>query len=313
MRYPVADSSGGGLSTAAKAGIGAGAGVAAILIGGLAICLWRYRRKNKKLQDIKQGIPPPGTLPQTEQQQQQMMMQHPAPPGTYPLAGAFAPDAGKLSPDGTSIVTTTATGPPSVLVPQHTGTSAGGVSELSSSQGGQGFLMHNGQPAAGYNPRVSHSSNGSIDGTPSPAVNGQGYPAPIAEADEGPHQQQYGYSPQQQQQQQYGYPPQQQQQQYGYPPQQQQQYYATPPAHEMPGTQQGQYFPPQGGYAYPQQYPQQQQQQQQQYYPPQQQQQNAGVPEMSAQRETEPPQEVMGSQVGAPGEVPGQVKGSSGQ
>jgi hypothetical protein len=169
------------------------------------------------------------------------------------------------------------------LVPQNTGTSAA-VSELSSSQSGQN-LLNNGQPAgyfaaaAANNPRVSYSSS---SGTGSPAVggNGQVYPAPIAEADEPqPHYPQYAYQQPQQ------YPPQQFPPQQ-FPPQQQ-------PYYPVPGQDQAQYYqappPAQGDYAYAQQ---QQQQPSQAQYPP-----HHGVPEMSANREAEPAQEVMGSHV----------------
>jgi len=174
--------------------------------------------------------------------------------------------------DQSSIRTAPTPGSANALVPQNTGTSAGGVSELSS-QSGQNLLS-----AAAANPRVSYSNS---SGTTSPAVggNGQAYPPPIAEADEG-HYAQYGYQnqeqypPQQYPPQQYPpqqYPPQQQQQQ-------QQQYYA--------GQDQGQYYqaPPQGEHAYPPQ-------QQDAHYP------SHNVPETSANREPEEPQEVMGSQV----------------
>jgi hypothetical protein len=281
MRYPVGEPGGGGLSTAAKAGIGAGAGVAAILIGGLAICLWRSRRKNKQLAAAQPAVPP-GQMQQQQPPfpQPQMMQQTAVPNGQYPLGGAYAPGKVPLPSDGASIMsnTTTLSPPPQALAPQHTGTSAGGLSELSSPNGQHAF--HNGQPGNGYypgaavpNPRVSYASS---NGTGSPAIgpNGQGYPAPIAEADEG-HQAHYN--------------------QYGYQQQQQQQQHYAVPGQQGQGQGQGQYYPPQqqqGAYAYsPQQqgYPQQQHQQQPGY--PQ------NVPEMSAHREVDPPQEVMGSEV----------------
>jgi hypothetical protein len=332
MRYPVADPGGsGGLSTAAKAGIGAGAGVAAILIAGLAICLWRVRRKNKKLAEAQQPAQP--AQPQMQQQQQQQQQQPPfqqqqtmqPPNGQYP-PGAFHPGMGAgagamaaptLS-DRTSILTSATPVSANALVPQHTGTSNGAVSELSSPSG-QNLLHNAGQPAgyfaggaaaaaAAANPRVSYGS--SSNGTGSPAVGGanggggQGYPAPIAEADEGQHHHQQQHQ-QQQYAPQYGYQqhPQQQhpQQQYYAQGQAQGQYY--PPqngAHEVGGRAQGQGqgqgqgqyayppHPPQGGYAYPP-HQHQHQQHQQQGYP-------QNVPEMSAHREADPPQEVMGSQ-----------------
>ncbi|KXX78843.1 hypothetical protein MMYC01_204023 [Madurella mycetomatis] len=154
MRYPVADPGSGGLSTAAKAGIGAGAGVAAILIIGLAICLWRYRRKNKKLAQAQQQVPPSQIPPQQQQQQHHfqqplpMMQQAAMPNGQYPPA-VYPPNMGQT--------------PPTALAPQNTGTSGGGVSELSS-QSGQG-LLHNGQPggyiagAAVANPRSLPNAN----------------------------------------------------------------------------------------------------------------------------------------------------------
>ena len=282
MRYPVADTSGGGgLSTAAKAGIGAGAGVLVILLLGLAICLWR--RKNKKAADGQKPVPPVQSPPQQQppMQQPQMIQHAPVPIGQYPPAGyppaGFAP--GMLAPgmmpppsDHASIMSSATPVSAAALVPQNTGTSAA-VSELSS-QSGQN-LLHNGHPSGAFagvaasNPRVSYSSS---SGTGSPAVggNGQVYPAPIAEADEG-HYPQYAYQQHPQQ-----YPPQQ------YPPQQQQQ-----PYYPAPGQDQGQYYqappPAQGEHAYAQH--------QQHQYPQQ------GVPEMSANREAEPPQEVMGSQV----------------
>ncbi|KAK3298138.1 uncharacterized protein B0H64DRAFT_65970 [Chaetomium fimeti] len=287
MRFEVADPGSGGLSTAAKAGIGAGAGVAAILIAGLAICLWRSRRKNKKLAEAPQPAAP--ALAQMQQQQQQppfkqpqMMPQANVPNGQYP-PGAFHPGMAAMAippSDRTSTVTSGTSVSPGVLVPQHTGTSGGGVSELSS-QGGQN--LHNAQP--------SYFAGGGGSRTDSPAVgvnNGHGYPAPIAEADEGQQQQhypQYGY--QLQHPQQYPFQPQQQQQQPQYLAQQQQQYYGASPVQQMPPQGQGQgpgqyYAHPQAGYAYPQQ--------QQPVY-------SQNVPEMSANREADPPQEVMGSRV----------------
>lgn len=289
MRYPVADPGGGGLSTAAKAGIGAGAGVAVIIIAALAFCLWRSKRKNKKAAETQPPAAPGQALPKQQLQQppfqqqqppfqQPQMMQHaPVPGGQYP-PGAFA--AGMAAPgmmppqsDRASIMTSTTQLSPAALIPQNTGTSNGAVSELSS-QSGQG-LLHNGQPggyfaggaAAAANPRVSYPSS---SGTASPAVggNGQVYPAPIAEADEGQqHYPQYGYQQQQQ------FPQQQQQQQQPYyAPPGQGQYYQAPPQ----GT------PPPGGYAYPQP--------QQQPYP-------QNMPEMGTGREVDPPQEVTGSHV----------------
>lgn len=259
MRYPVADPESGGLSTAAKAGIGAGAGVAAILIIGLAICLWRYRRKNKKLAQAQQEVPP-GQIPPPQQQQQQQHFQQP-PPMMQQVAmpnGQYPPTVYPLSMGQTS---------PTALAPQNTGTSGGGVSELSS-QSGQG-LLHNNQPggyfsgAAVANPRASYGSSSGA-GTPGAGSNGQGYPAPIAEADEGQHPYpHYAYTQHYQQQ-------------------QQQQQMAPP----------GQYYLPQGGHAYPQH------QQQHAYYQPQPQSlPNANMVEMSANREVDPPQEVMGSQI----------------
>ncbi|KAL2135017.1 hypothetical protein VTI74DRAFT_10054 [Chaetomium olivicolor] len=287
MRYPVSDPGSGGLSTAAKAGIGAGAGVAAILIAGLAFCLWRTRRKNKKLAEAQAAPLPPPTQPQEQPQVMQQAPMPPMPNNQYHPGAPFGPGMvppGNLptqQPDRASMVTTISASSPTALMPQHTGTSGGAVSELSS-QSGQN-LLQNAQPG-GYlaaNPRASYPSSGA--GSPAVGNSGQaGYPAPIAEADEGA-----AVVPQYAgQQQQYGY---QQQQQYGqqYPPQQQ--YYAVPGQGQ--GLGQGQYYPSyqQAGAAYaypPQQYPHQQQQQ----YP-------ANLPEMSAQREADPPQEMVGSQV----------------
>ncbi len=299
MRYPVADTSGGGggLSTAAKAGIGAGAGVLVILIVVLAICLWR--RKKKKQAAGTQPVAPPQNPPQQPPMAQNAPVpdgqyppgqyppgqyppgqyppgQYPPgqyPPGQYPPGqyppGQYPPEGfqpGMVAPplsDQASALTAPAPVFANALVPQNTGTSAGGVSEISS-QSGQNLLG-----AAAANPRVSYSSS---SGTTSPAVggNGQVYPPPIAEADEG-HYAQYGYQNQQQ------FPPQQYPPQ-EYPPQEQQQYHA--------GQNQFQYYqaPPQGEHAYPPQ-------QQDAHYP------SHNVPEMSANREAEPPQEVMGSQV----------------
>ncbi|EAQ90025.1 hypothetical protein CHGG_06644 [Chaetomium globosum CBS 148.51] len=294
MRFEVADPGGGGLSTAAKAGIGAGAGVAVILIAGLAICLWRSRRKNKKLAEAQQPAPPAQAQMQQQQppfSQPQTMPQASVINGQYP-PGAFHPGMAAMPThppsDRTSTVTSGTSAFPAVLIPQHTGTSGGGVSELSS-QSGQN-LLHNGQ--SGYyaggatNPHIPY---GGRSGTGSPAVgtNGQGYPAPIAEADEGHQQQQYpqyGYQHQHPQQ----YPPQTQQQQQQpqhYLTQQQQQYYGASLVQQMPpqGQGQGPYFPhPQAGYAYP---------------PQQQPVHSQNVPEMSASREADPPQEVMGSHI----------------
>jgi hypothetical protein len=280
MRFEVADPGGGGLSTAAKAGIGAGAGVAVILIAGLAICLWRSRRKNKKLAEAQQSAPPAQAQMQQQQlpfKQPQMMPQANVPNGQYP-PGTFHPGMAAMPipppSDRTSTVTSGISGSPAALIPQHTGTSGGGVSELSS-QNGQN-LLHNGQP--GY-----FAGGRSGTGSPAVGVNGQGYPAPIAETDEGHQQQhysQYGYQHQHPQQ----YAPQPQQQHYP-TQQQQQQYYGASPVQQMlpQGQGQGQYYPhPQAGYAYPPQ--------QQAVY-------SQNVPVMSANREADPPQEVMGSQV----------------
>lgn len=283
MRFEVADPGGGGLSTAAKAGIGAGAGVAVILIVGLAICLWRSRRKNKKLAETQKPAPPAQTQMQQQQppfQQPQMMPQASVPNGQYP-PGAFHPGMAAMPipppSDRTSTVTSGTSGSPAALIPQHTGTSGGAVSELSS-QSGQN-LLHNGQP--GY-----FAGGRSATGSPAVGVNGQGYPAPIAEADEGHQQQhypQYGYQNQHPQQ----YPQQPQQHYLPQQQQQQQQYYGASPVQQMPpqgqGQGQGLYYPhPQAGYAYPPQ--------QQAAY-------SQNMPEMSANREADPPQEVTGSQV----------------
>ncbi|KAK4148480.1 hypothetical protein C8A00DRAFT_19695 [Chaetomidium leptoderma] len=168
MRYPVADPGGGGLSTAAKAGIGAGAGVAAILIAGLAFCLWRSKRKNKKLAEPQQPIPPQPTF---QQPQPQMMQQGAVPNGQYP-PGPFPPGMvapGMMAPpsDGASIMTSATPVSAAALVPQTTGTSGGGVSELSS-QSGQN-LLHNGQPS-GYFP-----------GGTAAAANPRAYPQDVPE------------------------------------------------------------------------------------------------------------------------------------
>jgi hypothetical protein len=287
MRYPLNDQGSGGLSTAAKAGIGAGAGIAAIIIIGLAIGLWRYRRKHKKLVQAQQTVPP-GQLPQqqTAFPQPPPMQQAAVPNGQYP-SGQYYPGvyqqpvmvAHNMPPssDRTSGVSSmpSTMGTTSPLAPQHTGTSGGGASELSS-QSGQG-LGHNVQQA-GYS---------AVGGG-----NGQAYPAPIAEADEGQHPySQYGYQqPQQHQHQQHQYQqyyaaPQQQQPQQQ--PQQQHQYYATPQQQMEPHGQHHSPPPGEGGYDY-QQY--QQQPQQQGFYSSQ----SAHIPEMSADRE---PQEVAGSQM----------------
>jgi hypothetical protein len=294
MRFEVADPGGSGLSTAAKAGIGAGAGVAAILIAGLAICLWRSRRKNKKLAEAQQpAAPAPAQMQQQQQQppsKQQMMPQAGMPNGQYP-PGTFHPGMGAMAipppSDRTSTVTSGTSVSPAVLLPQHTGTSGGGVSELSS-QGVQN--LHNAQSSylagGAANPHASYGGRGSGTGSPAVGANGQGYPAPIAEADEGRPQQhypQYGYQYQHPQQ----YPPQPQQQQQQQYLTQQQLYYGASPVQQMPpqgqGQGQSQYYPhPQVGYAYPPQ--------QQGVY-------SQNVPEMSANREADLPQEVMGSHV----------------
>ncbi|KAK4174721.1 hypothetical protein QBC36DRAFT_388762 [Triangularia setosa] len=286
MRYPVAEQSSGGLSTAAKAGIGAGAGVAAILIGGLAFCLWRQRKRNKQLKTQQPADPNVAATAAQAVPQQQMAQTQPQPypnnqfqpipiqqpQGQYPTGqfqnGYPSPNqyiaAAALSPgaDPSRHSVNTSISSPSALIPQNTGTSNttnGHASELSSLSSGQN-LLHNTQP---------HS-------TPSPGVGGGqgGYPAPIAEADEG--QQHHG------QNQFYGG---------GY----QQPYYAEQQGgYQQPGQQQ-QYSAPytQGGQALGQQWQGQQQQQQQQQY--------HNAAEMSAQREVDPPQEVMGSYPPAPG------------
>ncbi|KAK4660658.1 hypothetical protein QC762_121010 [Podospora pseudocomata] len=293
MRYPVVEQSSGGLSVAAKAGIGAGAGVAAILIGGLAFCLWRQRKKNKQLearqpadpnsaaaaaaqtvpqQQMAQTQPQPGQPQQFpngqfqpmpgQQQQQPPQGQYPPPaqfqnghpsPNQYIAAGAIPPGT---DPSRHSVNTSISS--PSALMPQNTGasnTTNGHASELSSLSGGQ-------------NPFNTHPQS-----TPSPGVGAGpgGYPAPIAEADEGQHHGQnqfYGGGYQQNQGQYYN-----QQPQGGFPQQQQQQQYGAPYVQQGGQQWQGQ---PQGQNPW----------QGQQYH-------NAA--EMSAQREADPPQEVMGS------------------
>ncbi|KAK0723690.1 hypothetical protein B0T21DRAFT_414069 [Apiosordaria backusii] len=285
MRYPVAEQSSGGLSTAAKAGIGAGAGVAAILIGGLAFCLWRQRKKNKQLKGQQSDPQAAVTAAQAVPQQQMAQTAQPQspsqpypnsqfqpipgqqPPGQFQQTGYPSPNqyiAAAAIPQGTDPSrhsVNTSISAPSALIPQNTGTSNtngnGHASELSSLSSGQN-LLHNTQP---------HS-------TPSPGVGpGQGgYPAPIAEADEG---QFYGYQQQQNQQPQGGY----YNQQGGYP-QQQGGYQQGQPQQQYGGGGGGGYFPGQG-------------QGQQNQWQGQQQYQHAA--EMSAQREVDPPQEVMGS------------------
>ncbi|KAK0665825.1 hypothetical protein QBC41DRAFT_9183 [Cercophora samala] len=295
MSYPVVEQSSGGLSTAAKAGIGAGAGVAVILIAGLAFCLWRQRKKNKQLKAQQPADPNAAALAAQAVPQQQMAQVQPQPnqPQPYPNgqfqpipAGQQQPPQGQYPqaqfqngypspnqyigaaiPQGTTDPSrhsvNTSISSPSALIPQNTGTSNttnGHASELSSLNSGQN-LLHNTQP----------------HGTPSPGVGGPGqqggYPAPIAEADEGQHHGQsqfYGGGGYQQNQGQYQYQP----PQGGFPPQHQQQQYGGGP-YVQPGQQwQGQ---PQG---------QNHGWQGQQYH-------NAA--EMSAQREVDPPQEVMGS------------------
>ncbi|KAK3695609.1 hypothetical protein B0T22DRAFT_112792 [Podospora appendiculata] len=329
MRYPVADAGSSKLSTAAMAGIGAGSGVAAILIAGLGFCLWRSRRKTRKLESEKTAqigqAPPP---PQQPDQQPDMMQQAPPPNGQYPPGPPMQPPS-----DQASYINGMSVSSPSSLFPQHTGASGGGVSQMSS-QTGHG-LLQGGQPGGYFNgagnPRVSYPSSG---GTASPATtaNGQGFPVPIAEGDEGQGQPQgqpqYFYPPQQQQQQQQpsGYPPQQfpppgQLQQFP-PPGQQQfapqgQFYAppqqpmvydqqaggfAPPAPQQQQPPQGYPSPvPQHQQAYPQQPYQQQasppQGQQQMYQPQAQSPQYGNAAEVSANREIDPPQEVMGSRV----------------
>ncbi|KAK1758331.1 hypothetical protein QBC47DRAFT_440933 [Echria macrotheca] len=314
MRYPVADSSS-GLSTAAKAGIGAGAGVAAILIGVLGICLWRSRRKNKKLESEKTaagaGAPVQQRPPQTAQQAAAVPNGYfppPYPPGTAASSGMHDPS----SQSHGSIML-------SPLVPQSTGASNGAVSELSS-HSTQGLLQH----------------SSSFAGSPSPGVNDNNntaYPAPtIAEADEGRGQGQLPMQPQPQQLQGggYPYPPPQ-----GYNPQQppQQSSFHAPSGqvYPFPG-QQPQFYGSQGGGGGPQPQAVQQQGQQggqQPYYggataqpyplspsnptgqqhsmyygvsPPLQPNHHHPAPaqqpsEMSAYREDDPPQEVAGSHV----------------
>ncbi|KAL1842811.1 hypothetical protein VTJ49DRAFT_4140 [Mycothermus thermophilus] len=310
MRYPIGDQGGNsGLSTAAIAGIGAGGGVALIAIAGIAFCLWSRSRKKKAEQAAAAAASPTtqqATIPdqsppqnpqqpvppfQQLQQQQPPMAQQPPmgpPTGLYPPPGTPGPY------DRNSMLSTGGTTPVSPLAPQSTGTSAGHVSSLSS-QGDQAHLLHHhnstnssgffagGAAAAALNPR--HSSVSSSGGAVSPN-NAAGFPAPIAEADEGrplssypqelqgqpfPQEMYAGY-PQQQQQQQ----PQMQQQQYYYnapPPQQQQQhqqqYYAQHPQYPPQGA------PAYGGYTTTPPPPQQQQQ----GYPP------PGVQEMDGRRE----------------------------
>ncbi|KAK3371969.1 hypothetical protein B0H63DRAFT_526832 [Podospora didyma] len=315
MRYEVASADGGsgGLSTAAKAGIGAGAGVAVILIATLALCLWRARRKNKKPQTTPVP-PPPG---------QQPPMQNVAPNDKFPASGyaTSTQPPSSYAPSGVTGVS------PMALAPQHTGASGGAVSHMSSLSGQN--MPPNGQGYYG-NPRTSMTTS-SGTGSPAVAPNGQLYQAPIAEADEGHghgYPQQYGYhqghqelaggfSPPQ------GQAPPQHQQFYGQPqspPPPGQQLYAPPQQQQSPPPQGQQYYaPPQGQ---PQQQPQlvysaeaggyvhQQQPPYQSTSPPPSQvlyqpqphspQQHVNVPEMSARRETEPPQEVMGSHVQPP-------------
>ena len=324
MRYPVADPSGSGLSTAAKAGIGAGAGVAAILIGVLTFCLWRSRRKNKKLESEKaaQAAPVPPSQPLAMQQAMVPNGQHVQyPPG--------APVPGMLDPSGHGgMVANASVSTPSPLLSQTTGTSNGGISELSP-QSSLGLLQNGGYFAATPNSGMPYASSTGTS-SPLPVANGIGYPPPIAEADEG--QRFHGESPPLQ----YGQAPynysQQQPQQFVA---QQSQFYPAQPGQQMPPTLQGQQpqfytMAPQQqpgqpqigygqmsaqGYPIPQQqtyptppptYAMQQPQggysvspsQQQQIYQPQAQSpRNVNMSEMSAGRETEPPQEVPGSQM----------------
>jgi hypothetical protein len=115
MRYPVADQSG-GLSTAAKGGIGAGAGVAAILISVLAICLWKSRRKYKELEAAKTAggmmLPPIPLLAQKQPMMQQAVMPHghymQYPPGVMPPV----PD---LSGCGSIVTNMSAPSPPPLV------------------------------------------------------------------------------------------------------------------------------------------------------------------------------------------------------
>ncbi|KAM7216660.1 hypothetical protein V8F06_007975, partial [Rhypophila decipiens] len=131
MRYQVEDTSSGGLSTGAKAGIGAGVGIVAIALIGLGAWFFWRRRKNKKQVGEKpataavaaaavppQADPLPPKQPEQVIQQQQMM----------PRQGYFPP--GQLAPG--HYTTNMAVSPPSTLVPQHTGASMGAMSELSS-------------------------------------------------------------------------------------------------------------------------------------------------------------------------------------
>ncbi|KAK0633755.1 hypothetical protein B0T14DRAFT_81012 [Immersiella caudata] len=311
MRYPVADQNG-GLSTAAKAGIGAGAGVAAILIGVLAICLWRSRRKNKKLEaerNVGGGVYAP-MGPQS--QHQPVIQQTVMPNGQYMQYPLMAPEP---DPSGRGGIMTNVHAPSvAPLLPQTTGTSNGGISELSS-QNGQGLIQNGGLFAGSPIPRsASYSSS---HGTNSPAIttNGLGYfPAPIVEADEGVGQARSQPFSQ-------GYP-----QAYGAAPYElpQQPSHQFPQAHEgqqppfYPGPgQPAQYYdgsPGQPPHIYPQSPPQQlyhpiqqprplHDQQQYQTAPHLQQQSQMYqipphlVPEMSANREANSPQEVAGSQI----------------
>lgn len=283
MQFPVASSSSGsgGLSTAAKAGIGAGTAVAVILIGTLAFCLWRSHRKTKQLLTEKaagQQQPPAPSGPAELHHQQAV------PPGGQYAPGPYgAPVKQDPSVTASSV---------SALGPQHTGTSAGGISDNSS--GIPGYYAGAVPPShASYSPSNSN-------GTPGPPGNGQSYPPPIPEMNEANGQYVYN-NPQYPYQQQ----PQQPQQFYNQSPPPGQQYYPPQQPQLVYSQEAGGYVhmqsppQPQGGFAPQQQYPPQQYQNQggqQVLYQPQPQ---APPPqhmaEMSGTREPQPPQEVQGS------------------
>ncbi|KAM7186556.1 hypothetical protein V8F33_011760 [Rhypophila sp. PSN 637] len=157
MRYQVEDTSSGGLSTGAKAGIGAGVGIVAIALIGLGAWFFWRRRKSKKQSGEKpttaavaaaavppQADPLPPKQPEQVIQQQHMMPQQgyfppgqlapgQLPPGQYPPGTVFMPTPGAPLPsDQMSYATNMTVLSRSTLMPQHTGASMGAMSDLSS-------------------------------------------------------------------------------------------------------------------------------------------------------------------------------------
>jgi hypothetical protein len=271
MQYTLSGPSS-GLSTGAIAGIAVGAALAVILIAVLGICLWRSKRKARRLAQ-QQNTAPGAPAMEQQQQQQQYQQQYQQPYQTaeqmqqqqqYQKSqvmenvqpqmehGQLYPGTGVTPSDRTSFMTSQTVSSPSPLMQQSTGASGATVSEASWQS--NGALL--GAQAGGYG---NGNGNGQHPGAAAMA--------PLPEMNEAHAQ--YNYHNQQQQQQQ-AYPQQEM------PVSQDQHYYSEVSAQSPPVEADG-------------------------FYPPQQQAyQNHQAPahqvhapsEMSARREEDPAQEV---------------------